>query len=109
MILDLETLKHIKFLFDIHSDNSTMCNGYRSLCRMIEEIEAETKINDSQLTPISMGENFDDYLKRLKERGVQDDYKYSDEDFEKHKNYIYSCWKTNLSVYKCLECMYFEK
>ncbi len=53
MILDLETLKHVKFSFDIHSDHSTMCNGYRSLCRMIEEIEAEDKINENQSTPIS--------------------------------------------------------
>lgn len=41
MKLNLETLKHIKFTFDIHSDHSTMCNGYRSLCRIIEEEEVK--------------------------------------------------------------------
>jgi len=34
----LETLKEIKFTFEIHSDHSTLCNGYRSLCRQIEEL-----------------------------------------------------------------------
>lgn len=46
MKLDLETLKHVKFMFDIHSDHSTMCNGYNSLCRIIEE--EEKKENFSQ-------------------------------------------------------------
>ena len=41
MKLDLDTLKQVKFTFDIHSDHSTMCNGYYSLCRMIEESEIE--------------------------------------------------------------------
>jgi hypothetical protein len=41
MKLDLDTLKQVKFTFDIHSDHSTMCNGYYSLCRMIEEAEIE--------------------------------------------------------------------
>ncbi len=56
-----------------------------------------------------MEENFDDYLKRLKERSQQDGYTYTDEDFEKHNDYIRNCWEDNLSVYKCLEFMYFEK
>lgn len=37
--LDLETLKRVKFMFDIHSDHSTKCNGYRSLCTLIEHEE----------------------------------------------------------------------
>lgn len=37
--LHLETLKHVKFTFSIHSDYSTSCHGYKSLCRMIEEEE----------------------------------------------------------------------
>jgi len=45
MKLDLETLKQVKFTFDIHSDHSTTCNGYRSLCRMIEEAEKEVNEN----------------------------------------------------------------
>lgn len=37
--LDLETLKHIKFMFGLHSDHSTSCYGYQDLCRTIDEIE----------------------------------------------------------------------
>lgn len=33
----LETLKEIKLIFDIHSDFSTRCGGYRNLCRILEE------------------------------------------------------------------------
>jgi len=53
-------------------------------------------------------ETFENYLKRLKERRTEDKYRYTDEDFEKYKAYIRDCWLTNLSVYKCLEFMYFE-
>jgi len=53
MILDLETLKHVKFSFELHSDNSTMCNGYRSLCRMIEEAEGKVNENFAQPAVIS--------------------------------------------------------
>ena len=53
-------------------------------------------------------ETFESYLQRLKDRRTEDDYKYTDEDFEKYKDYIRDCWLTNLSVYKCLEFMYFE-
>jgi hypothetical protein len=55
-----------------------------------------------------MKETFEEYLKRLKERRTEDNYKYTDEYFEKHNNYIKNCYKTRLSVYKCLEFMYFE-
>lgn len=41
MKLDLETLKHIKFIFELQSDHSTLCNGYKSLCLIIEEIGVE--------------------------------------------------------------------
>lgn len=53
MILDLETLKHVKFSFELHSDHSTMCNGYRSLCRMIEEVEC--KVNENFAQPAVIG------------------------------------------------------
>ena len=53
MKLDLETLKQVKFTFDIHSDQSTMCNGYRSLCRMIEE--AEKEVNENFVQPAVIG------------------------------------------------------
>ena len=41
MKLDLETLKQVKFTFDLHSDHSTNCNGYRRLCEIIKEEEKE--------------------------------------------------------------------
>lgn len=41
MKLDLETLKQVKFTFELHSDHSTNCNGYRRLCEMIIEAEKE--------------------------------------------------------------------
>ena len=55
-----------------------------------------------------MKETFEDYLQRLKDRRTEDDYKYTDEDFEKYKDYIQNCYKTDLSVYKCLEFMWFQ-
>lgn len=52
--------------------------------------------------------NFETYLQELKNRRDKDNYKYTDDDFEKYKNYIRDCWLTELSVYKCLEFMYLE-
>ena len=40
MSLDLETLKQVKFVFESQSDQSTKCNGYQALCRMIEDVES---------------------------------------------------------------------
>jgi hypothetical protein len=54
-----------------------------------------------------MKETFEQYLQRLKDRRTEDDYKYTDEDFIQYENYIKDCWKKNLSVYKCLEFMWF--
>lgn len=45
MKLDLETLKFIKYSFKLHSDHSTKCNGYNSLCRLIEKSESEVNEN----------------------------------------------------------------
>jgi hypothetical protein len=59
-------------------------------------------------TKRKMKETFESYMQRLKDRRTEDDYKYTDEDFEQYKQYIRDCWLTNLSVYKCLEFMYFE-
>ena len=55
-----------------------------------------------------MKETFEDYLQRLKDRRTEDDYKYTDEDFKNYIHYIFNCYETNLSVYKCLEFMWFE-
>lgn len=56
-----------------------------------------------------MKETFEDYLQRLKDRRTEDDYKYTDEDFIKYEEYIRDCCKNGMSVYKCLEFMYFAK
>jgi hypothetical protein len=54
-------------------------------------------------------ETFDEYLIRLKDRRTEDDYKYTDEDFEKYDEYIMDSWRCGMSVYKCLEFMYFAE
>lgn len=51
---------------------------------------------------------FEEYLQDLKTRRTEDNYSYSDEDFEKYKDYINNCYETNLSIYKCLELMWFN-
>jgi hypothetical protein len=56
-----------------------------------------------------MEETFEDYLQRLKDRRTEDDYKYTDEDFKNHIYYIFDCYEKDLSVYKCLEFMYFAE
>lgn len=56
-----------------------------------------------------MKETFEQYLQRLKDRRTEDDYKYTDEDFESVYDYIKNCYNTNLSVYKCLEFMYYAQ
>ena len=43
MKLDLETLKHVKIIFDLHSDHSSHCNGYRSLLDLIYQAEKQIK------------------------------------------------------------------
>jgi len=55
-----------------------------------------------------MRETFEQYLQRLKDRRTEDDYRYTDEDFEKYRDYIQYCYETDLSVYKCLEFMFFN-
>ena len=56
-----------------------------------------------------MKETFEDYLQRLKDRRTEDDYKYTDEDFIQYEEYIRDCCKSGMSVYKCLEFMYFAE
>ena len=45
-----------------------------------------------------MIEEFDDYLKRLKDRRTEDAYEYTNEDFENHIEYVKDCWKNDLSI-----------
>jgi hypothetical protein len=54
-------------------------------------------------------ETLEQYLQRLKDRRTEDGYEYTDEDFVQYQEYIRDCWLTNLSVYKCLEFMYFAE
>lgn len=51
---------------------------------------------------------FEDYLAAVKAFRDENQYSYTDKDLEKYQDYIHDCFKTNLSVYKCLEFMYFE-
>lgn len=55
-----------------------------------------------------MNKSFEEYLAAVKALRDEYQYSYTDKDLEKHQDYIQDCFKTNLSVYKCLEFMYFE-
>ena len=62
-----------------------------------------------KVVTINRPETFEDYLQRLKDRRTEDNYKYTDEDFKNHIYYIFDCYEKDLSVYKCLEFMYFAE
>jgi len=51
--------------------------------------------------------SFNQYLQKLKQRRTEDNYRYTDEDFDKHLDYINECYNNERSVYKCLEFMSF--
>ena len=51
----------------------------------------------------------EEYLEKLKARRTEDDYRYTDEDFERYEDYIKECWQRGMSVYKCLEMMYYAE
>ena len=55
-----------------------------------------------------MYENFEEYLEAVKQRRDEDEYGYTDEDLEKYKYYFEDCYRSNLSVYKSLEFLWFE-
>ena len=55
-------------------------------------------------------ETFDEYLIRLKDRRTEDNYNYyTDEELELYNDYIMDSWRCGISVYKCLEFMYFAE
>ena len=54
-------------------------------------------------------ETFDEYLQRVKDRRTEDNYKYSDEELVLYNEYIMDSWRCGISVYKCLEFMYFAE
>ena len=37
--LDLNTLKHVKHIFELHGDCSTECLGYMYICKQINRLE----------------------------------------------------------------------
>ena len=94
--------------------NHSLCKWY-ARPSLVEKEEQKQHIVDIMESDEELGlydeeiEPYENYLKRLKERRTEDNYKYSDEDFEKYDEYIKDCWKGNLSVYKCLEFMYFAE
>tara|TARA_R110000782_G_C14594152_1_gene390128 strand:+ start:112 stop:297 length:186 start_codon:yes stop_codon:yes gene_type:complete len=55
-----------------------------------------------------MKDTLKSYIEQIKSFRTAEGYDYTDEDFEKHKNYIIECYNSGLSSYKCLEIMYFE-
>ena len=55
-----------------------------------------------------MYSDFEEYLEAVKQRRDEDGYDYTDADLEKYRYYFEDCWKSNLSVYKSLEFLWFE-
>ena len=55
-----------------------------------------------------MYSDFEEYLEAVKQRRDEDNYDYTDEDLEKYKYYFEDCCKSNLSIYKSLEFLWFE-
>lgn len=55
-----------------------------------------------------MWSNFGDYFAGVKKLRTKDNYRYTDEELEKHSSWIEVCYKKNISCYKCLEMLWFE-
>ena len=55
-----------------------------------------------------MYSDFEEYLEAVKQRRDEDGYDYTDADLEKYKYYFIDCYKSNLSIYKSLEFLWFE-
>lgn len=91
--------------------NHSLCKWYARPC-LGEKDEQKQHLIDMMESDEELGlykETITEYTERLKERRTEDNYKYSDEDFEKYKEYVEDCHTQNLSVYKCLEFMYFAE
>jgi hypothetical protein len=71
------------------------------------KIEKEYRIEIPKEEPKQ--ETLEEYIERLKDRRTEDDYPYTDEDFIDYMEHIEDSHKNNLSVYKCLEFMYFAE
>lgn len=55
-----------------------------------------------------MCDTFEEYLEAVKQKRDEDNYGYTDEDLEKYRYYFEDCYKSDLSVYKALEFLWFE-
>ena len=55
-----------------------------------------------------MMNSFEEYLEAVKQKRDEDNYGYTDEDLEKYRYYFEDCYKSDLSVYKALEFLWFE-
>lgn len=53
--LDYKTLERVKQLFDIQSDNSTACHGYRRLCEIMEKIKEQRESDNAARSKASCG------------------------------------------------------
>lgn len=55
-----------------------------------------------------VNKTFEQYLEDLKKRRDEDEYRYTDEDFETYSDWVDTCWRSGMSVYKCLEMFSLE-
>ena len=55
-----------------------------------------------------MKETFESYFSAVKELRTENNYDYTNEELEKYSSYFKDCYKSNLSVYKSLEFLWFE-
>lgn len=44
--LDLKTLQYIRFTFNLYSDSSTSCLGYKCLLEKIKQLGGSTELDD---------------------------------------------------------------
>lgn len=72
--LDLKTLLYVKQIFEIHSDWSTQCNGYRSLVSLIKERGGNTELgnNANLLLCAGLNESANVIFQNNKEKGFWD-------------------------------------
>jgi hypothetical protein len=77
--------------------------------KIYKSISKSPSYKKSPIKLTKMEETLEQYIERLKDRRTEDDYPYTDEDFIDYMEHIEDSHKNNLSVYKCLEFMYFAE
>lgn len=55
-----------------------------------------------------MSNSFEEYLEAVKALRDKDGYRYTNEDFIRYSSWIETCFRKEISAYKCLELMWFE-